>query len=117
MENDPYRPPVSDHEPEPKKGIWTGLAGSVLSTVLGPVWLVALFIGWSTAHKVLFHGIYGALVLLPSLAAVAFAFAGRGTDSSSGRGRKLANAIGTVGLLVVGIVGIVAYAYAIYCRG
>ena len=89
---------------------------SVLSPVVAITWVLSLLFGWRTDSSTLFYAIYSTLVLCPSIAAIAFAFAGRNKSDNRNLVYKLANSIGTVGFLIVGFTGCLAYGIAVYYK-
>ena len=80
-------------------------------------WIAAIVLGWKTTNKFLFHAIFGALVLLPSVFAFVFALIGRSRTRNPSAARKFANFVGTVGFTIIGTFGFIAYVIALYYRG
>ena len=120
MPMNPFRPPST---PKPRgdaqvdeQGFFGSVISSLVATILPPIWLVGLVIGWTTEKPWLFHAIYATIVLVPSVVLLVLAFIGRSGIEQPTTLRKVGDFIGTTGFLLVGGAGCVAYIAAVLSR-
>ena len=120
MPKNPFRPP---NTPKPRGdaqvdglGFFGSVLSSLVATILPPIWLIGLAIGWATDKPWLFHAIYATIVLVPSVFLLVFAFMGRSGIEKPTALRKVGDFIGTAGFLLVGGAGCVAYIAAVLSK-
>jgi membrane protein implicated in regulation of membrane protease activity len=91
------------------------LLTSIVSYVLGVVYIAALGIAHFSLNPWVYHPIFFLLLLLPSLLAFVFAIKGRQTNPSTRIDRTF-NAIGTSGCLTVGVLLLTCYVWAVISK-
>ena len=117
MTENPYQSPDCETVSERAKEVrGLTLVSATLGTVLPPVWVSALIFGWVSEGLIAFHAIFALLLLVPSVALLVFAFAGRDNSVALRRSIRIANAIGTLGFIAIGLCGCTIYAIAVYYR-